>query len=221
MKQMILGLAVGMLVLGIPCADAQSAQPTGAATQTERRPLTQPAKAPVAGKLVGNWQGKLETGEGDGLRIVVKIAGDDGKYHGALYSIDQDGQPIAMTSVSLKGTDVEFTIKIIGLTYKGTLNPDGNTISGSSTQGKETHPLNLKHVGEETWTVPEPVKPMAKDAQPDFEVVTIKPGKPTPDGKDYDFLGRRLVAIAVNVNDLVGLAYGVASSTDRRRARLV
>jgi len=115
-----------------------------------------------------------------------------------------------MSSVSLKGTDVEFTIKIIGLTYKGTLNTDGNTISGTSTQGKETHPLNLKRVSEEdTWAIPEPVKPMAKDAQPDFEVVTIKPGKPTPDGKDYDFQGRRLTAVAVNVNDLVGLAYGV------------
>lgn len=201
-------MAVGALALGMGAhASAQSATTD---TQPQRRPLTQPAKAPVPGKLVGNWQGTLETGQGNGLRTVVKITGDDGKYDGALYSIDQDGQPIAMSSVSLKGVDVEFVIKIIGLTYKGTLNPDGNTISGSSTQGKEKHPLNLKRVSEEdTWAIPEPVKPMAKDAQPDFEVVTVKPAKPQPDGKDYDFVGRHLTAVDVDVNDLVGLAYGV------------
>jgi len=181
---------------------------------SQRKPLTEGTRAPAhpQGKLAGNWQGTLETGEGEGLRTVVKIAGDDGKYRGALYSIDQGGEAIAMSSVSLQGPVVIFAIKLIGLTYKGTLNPDGNTISGKSTQGKQTLPLNLTRVSEEdTWAIPEPVKPMAKDAQPGFEVVTVKPAKPTPDGKNFDFEGRRLTAVDIDVNDLIGLGYGVHS----------
>jgi uncharacterized protein (TIGR03435 family) len=160
--------------------------------------------------LAGNWQGTLQTGEGEGLRTVLKITGNDGKYRGALYSIDQGGEAIALSSVSLQGTEVQFAIKLIGLSYKGTLNPDGNTISGSSTQGKQTQVLNLSRVTEEnTWAIPEPVKPMAKDAQPGFEVATIKPAKPTADGKNFDFEGRHLIAVDVDVDDLISLAYGL------------
>jgi uncharacterized protein (TIGR03435 family) len=160
--------------------------------------------------ISGNWQGTLQTGEGDGLRIVLKIAGDDGKYRGALYSLDQGGEAIALSSVSLHGTEVNFASKIIGLTYKGTLNPDGNTISGSSTQGKETHTLNMNRVSEEdTWAIPEPAKPMAKDADPAFEVATIKPSKPGSPGKNIDFEGRHLSAENFNVNDLIALGYGL------------
>jgi uncharacterized protein (TIGR03435 family) len=202
---------IAVVVLALSVCVSASAQ-SGAAEPAQRRPLTQPAKAPVPGKLVGNWQGTLETGQGDGLRIVVKIAGDDGRYHGALYSIDQGGDAIAMTSVSLKGGDVAFAITVIGLTYKGTLNPDGNSISGSSTQGKETHALNLKRVSEEeTWAIPGPVKPMAKDAQPDFEVVTVKPSKPNTPGKSIDFDGRRVTAQNFNMDDLISFAYGLHS----------
>lgn len=162
------------------------------------------------GKLAGNWQGTLVMAEGQGLRTVLKIAWDDGKYRGALYSLDQGGDAIAMSSVSLQGSSVEFAIKLIGLTYKGTLNPDGNTISGSATQSNQTHTLNLNRVSEEdTWAIPEPTKPMAKDADPGFEVATIKPSKPTPDGKDFDFEGRHLTAVDIDVNDLISLGYGI------------
>lgn len=184
----------------------------GGASPPQRRQLTEGAQASASpqAKLAGNWQGTLQTGQGDGLRVVVKIAGDDGKYRGALYSLDQGGEPIALNSVLLRGTDVTLTSKLLGLTYKGTLNPDGNTISGISTQGKQALTLNLKRVSEEdTWAIPEPVKPMAKDADPAFEVATIKPAKPTPDGKNFDFEGRHLTAVDVDVNDLISLGYGL------------
>jgi len=189
-----------------------AAQEKTAAQPPERRPLAQSKAAPVEGKLVGNWQGTLGAGEGgDGLRTVLKITGDDGKYRGALYSIDQGPEAMAFSSISLQGSAVSFAIKSIGLTYKGTLNPDGNTISGSSAQGKETHTLNLKRVTEEeTWAIPEPVKPMAKDAQPGFEVVTIKPGQAEHAGDvGTDFEGRHFKALNYNVNDMIADAYGL------------
>jgi uncharacterized protein (TIGR03435 family) len=212
----MVGMAAGLMLLlgGISSTRAQSAPVSSAADngaqQHGRRPLTQETEAPAPGKLAGNWQGTLETGEGNGLRTVVKVAGDDGKYHGALYSIDQGGEAIALTSVSLNGVDVKFTIKMLGLTYAGTLNADGDTITGKSTQGKITATLNLKRVTDDAmWAIPEPSKPMARDAQPGFEVATIKPSKPGQHGKNIDFEGRHLTALNFNVDDLIALAYGL------------
>ena len=55
---------------------------------------------------------------------------------------------------------------------------DGNTITGTWTQGPPL-PLNLTRATPETaWTIPEPPPPpklMAADANPSFEVATIKP----------------------------------------------
>jgi uncharacterized protein (TIGR03435 family) len=197
-----------VVLLGMGTARAQE----NATPPPQRKQLTEATQAGVhsQGKLAGNWQGTLKTGEGDGLRTVVKIRGDDGKYRGALYSLDQGGEAIAISSVSLQGSVVQFAIKAIGLTYKGTLNPDGNTISGSSTQGKQALPLNLARVSEEdTWAIPEPAKPMAKDASPDFEVATIKPSKPNNPGKTIDFEGRHFTMVNYNVNDLLSDAYGL------------
>jgi uncharacterized protein (TIGR03435 family) len=166
------------------------------------------AYAQAAKDISGKWQGTLEAG--NGLRILVKITSDDGKYKAVMYSIDQGGQPIPVNTTSVQGTTVTFAITGLDMKYTGTLNPDGNTISGSSTQHGETHALNLTHVSEENaWAIPEPPKPMAKDAKPGFEVVTIKPGTPNQPGKNIGFRGRHFMARNFNVNDMIALAYGL------------
>src|ERR1700733_636760 len=70
--------------------------------------------------ITGIWQGTLEAGKG--LRTLVKISKDDGKLKAVMYSIDQGGQPISVTSVSLQGSSVTFEIKPLDVTYTGTLN---------------------------------------------------------------------------------------------------
>jgi uncharacterized protein (TIGR03435 family) len=158
--------------------------------------------------ISGNWQGTLQAG--NGLRIVTKISKDDGRLKAVMYSIDQGGQPITATSVALQGTVFSFSIKALDLTYTGMLNPDGNSIAGSSTQGGQTHTLNLDRVSAENmWAIPEPPKPMALDAKPAFEVVTIKPSVPGRVGKGIGFRGRHFMAANLNVNDLIGFAYSV------------
>ena len=103
--------------------------------------------------LVGNWQGTLEAGKG--LRTVIKVTKDDGKLKGVMYSVDQGGQPLPMTSIGLDGKAVSFGIKMLDVSYAGTLNPDGNSISGSATQNGQTHTLNLVRVNAETmWAIP-------------------------------------------------------------------
>jgi uncharacterized protein (TIGR03435 family) len=166
------------------------------------------ALAQAAKDLSGNWQGTLEAG--NGLRTLLKITNNDGKYKAVLYSIDQGGQAIAINTISIQGNAVTFAITGPDVKYAGTLNPDGNTISGSATQHGETHTLNLTHVSDENaWAIPELPKPMAKDAQPGFDVVTIKPGTPDKPGKNIGSNGRHFMARNFNVNDLIALAYGL------------
>jgi len=127
-----------------------------------------------------------------------------------MYSIDQGGQPIAVTSIGVQGSTVNFTIKPLDLTYTGTLNPDGATIAGNATQNGQTHPLNFDHVtAENTWAIPEPPKPMAPDAKPKFDVVTVKPSDPNKQAKLFSFRGSHAITIGTNVNDLITFAYGL------------
>ncbi|HEX9202157.1 MAG TPA: TIGR03435 family protein [Acidobacteriaceae bacterium] len=158
--------------------------------------------------LAGNWQGTLQAG--NGLRIVMKVTKDDNKLRAVSYSIDQGGAPIAITSISLQGSAVNFAIKALDLTYVGTMNPDGKTISGNQTQGGQTHVLNFERVSpENTWPIPEPPRKMAADAKPGFEVATIKPSTPGRPGKGIGFRGRHFTTVNFNVNDLIGIAYKV------------
>ena len=167
------------------------------------------AGAAYAQDITGNWQGTLQSG-GNGLRTVIKITKDDGKYNGVLYSVDQGGAPLPMTTVAVDGHTVQFAIKTLDVSYTGTLSPDGTAITGKATQNGQTHELDLQHVNEEnTWAIPKPPKPMPADAKPKFEVATIKPGQPNQPGKNIGFRGREFRARNFNVYDLIGFAYGL------------
>jgi uncharacterized protein (TIGR03435 family) len=158
--------------------------------------------------ITGTWQGTLEAGKG--LRTLIKISKDDGKLKAVMYSIDQGGQPIPVTSVSLQGSSVNFEIKPLDVTYAGTLNPEGKAIAGNATQNGQTHALNLEHVtAENAWPIPEPPKSMAADAVPKFDVVTVKPSDPNRQGKGFTIRGRHVMTFNTNVNDLITFAYGL------------
>ena len=158
--------------------------------------------------ITGNWQGTLQAGKG--LRTLIKISKDDGKLKAVMYSIDQGGQPISLTAISVQGSAVNFEIKPLDVTYTGTLNPDGNAIAGNATQNGQTHVLNLEHVtAENPWAIPEPPKPMAADTVPKFDVVTVKPSDPNRPGKLFTIRGRHVMTINTTLNDIVTFAYGL------------
>ncbi len=158
--------------------------------------------------ITGNWQGTLQAGKG--LRTLIKISKDDGKLKAVMYSIDQGGQPIPLTSISVEGSTINFAISPLDVTYTGTLNPEGNSISGNATQNGHTNVLNLDHVTpENTWPIPEPPKSMDPNATPKFDVVTIKPSKPDQQGKGFGFRGRQMRTINTNLNDLITFAYNL------------
>jgi len=158
--------------------------------------------------ITGNWQGTLQFGKG--LRTVLKITKDDGKLKATVYSIDQGGRPIPVTSIAIQGTTFTYAIKPLDLTYKGILNDAGTTITGNATQNGQAAALNFDHVtAENTWAIPEPPKAMAADAKPKFDVVTIKPSDPNRQGKGFTFRGSHAMTFNTNVNDLITFAYGL------------
>jgi uncharacterized protein (TIGR03435 family) len=162
--------------------------------------------------IADTWQGTLHAGRD--LRTVVKISKDDkGGYKGTLYSVDQEGASLPLDSVSLQGSEVKYSIKMIDGTFEGRLSADGKTIDGTWKQGPNPVPLVLTRATPETeWAIPTPpppVPPMAADANPTFEVATIKPGTPDRPGKLFTVRGRHFITVNTNVNDLIAFAYGL------------
>ena len=92
---------------------------------------------------------------------------------------------------------------------------DGKSIAGTWTQGPNPLSLLLERATPETeWTIPPPpppVAPMAADANPAFDVATIKPSAPNRPGKGFGFRGTQFMTMNTNLNDLIAFAYGLHS----------
>jgi uncharacterized protein (TIGR03435 family) len=164
--------------------------------------------------IAGTWQGTLHVGQD--LRIVVKITKvNAGGYQAVNYSIDQGGQPIPVDSITLDGSTVKMSMKVIGGAYEGKLSADGKTIAGNWTQGPNPLALDFTRATPETeWSIPTPpppVPPMAADANPGFDVATIKPSAPDAKGKGFGFRSGHFVTFNTNMNDLIAFAYGLHS----------
>ncbi|MDP9051099.1 MAG: TIGR03435 family protein [Acidobacteriota bacterium] len=160
--------------------------------------------------VTGDWQGTLHAGKD--LRIVFKITKDDGKLKAVGYSIDQGAGAMNAAGVTLDGKDLKFAVPGVGGSFQGTLSADGNTISGTWNQGQPL-PLVLVRANKETaWDIPappKPIKPMAADATPSFEVATIKPSDPSVQGDWFRVNGRNFTTHNISLSGLIKFAYGV------------
>jgi hypothetical protein len=171
-----------------------------------------------AQSLAGTWQGLMLVSQtpGDTLHVVFKISTSvGGALTGQMYSIDQGGQAAA-PDVTLKGTAVKIVMPSIGATYTGNLSGDGNSITGkwaTSSGGGIPLTLNLTRATAETaWKIPEPPPPprmMPADADPAFEVASIKPTNPGERGGGIRMQGRQFTASNLSVSNLIMIAYGI------------
>lgn len=102
--------------------------------------------------IAGDWQGTLKIG--DGLRIILHIVkGDNGGWNGVMYSIDQSTDGIPVSSLTIQGSDLKFSVEQVRGSYEGKLSPDGNSIAGTWTQGAPL-PLDLQRATKETaWPI--------------------------------------------------------------------
>jgi uncharacterized protein (TIGR03435 family) len=162
--------------------------------------------------LTGNWQGTLKAGKD--LRVILVVSKDDGRLKAQFYSIDQGAQPFKASSISQDGTTVKFAIDLIGATYEGKMSSDGNSIAGTWSQGATPLPLNLMRATKETaWEIPAPPPPpklMAADADPSFDVATIKPNNSgLPSMQQLTINGRDFKTVNSSLADLIKFAYNV------------
>ena len=86
-------------------------------------------------------------------------------------------------------------------------------------------PLTLAHVNDDAaWEIPKPPpapRMMAADADPVFEVATIKPSDPNRPGRRlFSIRGTEVTRCYATVSDLIVFAYGVHAAADQRRACL-
>ena len=168
----------------------------------------------LAQDLAGTWQGTLLPPGGKELRVVIKVSKSDGSaLRAIMYSIDQGGSGIPVNPVTLQGSTVKMTVPSVGGSYEGKLEANGDSITGNWKQGPSPLALNLKRATAQTaWAIPEPPpppKPMAADANPEFEVATIKPATPDRPGKAFMVRGRQFSTINTTLNDLITFAYGI------------
>ncbi|HET6176767.1 MAG TPA: TIGR03435 family protein, partial [Candidatus Sulfotelmatobacter sp.] len=174
------------------------------------------AQATIATQKTGiddTWQGTLHTPQRD-LRIVVEIAkADAGAVKVSMYSIDQGGGSIAASSASFDGGVLKYAVDAIDGKYEGKMSSDGKSIAGTWKQGPNPLSLLFERATPETaWAIPEPppkIPAMAADANPSFEVATIKPSKPEQPGKAFLVRGTRFTTINTTMLDLITFAYDV------------
>jgi uncharacterized protein (TIGR03435 family) len=206
-------IAIAGLMMGGGVGSGAQA-PAPAAQSTQAPPAGPSSAAQVASptNIVGIWQGTLHIPQANrDLRIENKITKDDkGNLKVADYSIDQGGQPMMADKASFEGGVFKYSIDAIGGSYEGAMSPDGKTLTGKWTQGPGSLDLNLARVTEDAaWPIPEPIKPMAADAHPKFDVATIKPSQPNQPGKGFGFNGTHTRTFHTNVDDLIAVAYGM------------
>jgi uncharacterized protein (TIGR03435 family) len=218
----LVALAVGTILLlfavnGTWAHAQDSAQPTTPGSAGESRGLPMHPAAPASAMdIAGTWQGTLQIPKTDqhpqlDLRLVFKISRTDaGALKAVWYSIDQGGQPAPIATVNFQDRVLKFTVTVVPRSYEGTMSEDGKSIAGTWMEDKTPIPMVLERATPDTaWPIPEPPKPMAADANPSFEVATIKPSDPNRPGRAFLWRGNRFLTINTTLMSLIGFAYDV------------
>jgi uncharacterized protein (TIGR03435 family) len=172
----------------------------------------------LAGRLVtaqdiaGTWQGTLQAGNPQ--RVVVKIAKDGAGWSGVVFNLDSamayEGR--ATTQMSLNGAEVRFAIAPIDASYVGKMSEDLVSMAGTWTQGGQAHPLVLaRAAGDAAWKIPKADAAMAKDADPGWDVVSVKAHDPSDpsNSQSLTFNGRQFVMVNRAVEGMLLFAYGL------------
>jgi fermentation-respiration switch protein FrsA (DUF1100 family) len=128
--------------------------------------------------IAGDWQGTLSA-SGAELRLMLHLTkAADGSLKATLDSLDQPGaNGIPVDSVTLKDSKLNLDVATVHGTYEGKVAADGNTISGTWTQGAAL-PLDFKRATAPVKTEHKPAKPSDIDGAwmgpLDLEVIKLR-----------------------------------------------
>jgi CubicO group peptidase (beta-lactamase class C family) len=93
----------------------------------------------------GSWDGSVSV-PGSELTIGVTLRQTSGAWSGTIDIPAQGARDMALGNVIVQGVDVSFTLPAVagGPAFKGTLAPDGASISGTFAQAGQTFPFKLQ-----------------------------------------------------------------------------
>ena len=164
--------------------------------------------------ISGTWQGAFQQANKE-QRIVVKISKDAAAgWQGVVYSLNSympfEGR--ATTQMNLQGSDLRFAIAAIDSSFQGRLSEDAATLTGTWTQTGTAYPLNLARVtADAAWDIPKADSLMANNADPGWDVVTVRPRDPgNPSGSQSTGMkGSQFTMVNRTVEGMLLLAYGL------------
>jgi hypothetical protein len=140
----------------------------------------------LAQALEGTWQGVIMPPNlNREIRMAFKITKDANGHQGVFYNLEAARQ-LNLGAITLQGNVVRIAVPGMGAIYDGKLEADGNSITGTLTQGTNPLPLLLKRATATTaWELPPPPtapKPLPEGTKLEFEVATIKPSRASQPG---------------------------------------
>lgn len=172
-------------------------------------------QAPSAVDPAETWQGTMQADPAQRILLQVTRSRDvAGKWawKAVMYNLDSQSpyEGRNTTQMSLDGGAMRFTIAPIDVTYEGKLSPDGQSVAGLWTQAGHANPLSLARVtADAAWAIPAEDKAMAANADPDWEVVTVRPADPNETGSRIGPDGRQVVVHRHTVETMLLFGYGV------------
>ena len=172
------------------------------------------AQAASATDLTGNWQGTVDVGKGQRIVLQVTKAGDAAhpQWKGLMHNLDayQPEEGRNTSQMSFDGGTVRFAVTSLEVMFEGSLSADGKSMEGKWTERGQAHPLTLVRAdGDAAWAIPVTKKAMPANADPDWEVVTVRKGDPNGMGSGIRVDGRDVVVERHSVETLLLFGYGV------------
>ena len=131
----------------------------------------------LAQALEGTWQGAITPPNlNREIRMAFKITKDGNDHRGVFYNLEA-GRQVNLGAITLQGNVVKVAVPGMGATYEGKLEADGNSITGTLTQGTNPLPLLLKRATATTaWEQSEGAevpKRLPEGTNLEFEVAAI------------------------------------------------
>ena len=154
--------------------------------------------------ITGTWQGTV-TFSGRQLQAVIKIAkATDNTLKAVLYACAGD-DPISTSVINLDGSTLVHSV----LAHTRESAMTGNVLDGIWTSGSQSQPLKLDRANVDTaWTIPATTTVrMPANADPVFDVASIKRSVPGKPGKGFGMKGHEFLTFNTTASDLIKFAY--------------
>ena len=161
-----------------------------------------------AQSIVGTWQGTL-TFAANSTRVALTLQKKpDGSLYGGLKWIDNDFG-FVFSSIKFSAPEVTLAQDMPNMTFHGQLSADGQSIAGTLIEGKQSFPLTLALATPDTlWRRAGP-PPMAANADPSYDVATIKPATPQEIHPVYDLQALEFHATGTSAGELIKIVYKI------------